>query len=348
MRIVLVRRVDLVRLFKIAEITIIERLDGKNYQSWKYAIKLVLMECGLWGFVDGTETAPGFSAAATVQSAYCLRSDKAYSLIALSVHESLQVRISWTTDPREAWEILRKHFEFVSIAQNVRLNRRFYAATMKEGTDLMEHLTYMTSLAEPLRELKEEITPQRFAIVILGSVPESYDDFISSLNVTKMDELNWDNLKGLLIEEYKKQEEKEDNNSSRRNEALLSNKGNFSSSRGRNSRRGGRNFGNTERFRERDRQGPNQGLRCYKCQQIGYFVKNCPLNRRQGHSSIAEHDCKQQDDSIALNSSTTCRNRDIRWYIDGGATKHMTFEKDLIVDFCGMISPQRSTLATTE
>ena len=348
MRIVLVRRVDLVRLFKIAEITIIERLDGKNYQSWKYAINLVLMECGLWGFVDGTETAPGFSAAATVQSAYCLRLDKAYSLIALSVHESLQVRISWTTDPREAWEILRKHFEFVSIAQNVRLNRRFYAATMKEGTDLMEHLTYMTSLAEPLRELKEEITPQRFAIVILGSVPESYDDFISSLNVTKMDELNWDNLKGLLIEEYKKQEEKEDNNSSRRNEALLSNKGNFSSSRGRNSRRGGRNFGNTERFRERDRQGPNQGLRCYKCQQIGYFVKNCPLNRRQGHSSIAEHDCKQQDDSIALNSSTTCRNRDIRWYIDGGATKHMTFEKDLIVDFCGMISPQRSTLATTE
>ena len=37
---------------------------------------------------------------------------------------------------------------------------------------LMEHLTYMTSLAEQLRELKEEITPQRFATVILGSLPE--------------------------------------------------------------------------------------------------------------------------------------------------------------------------------
>ena len=117
------------------------------------------MEHGLWGFVDGTETAPGSSAAATVQSAYCLRSEKAYSLIALSVDKSVKVHISSTTDPREAWEILRKHFECVSIAQIVRLNLRFYAATMKEGTDLMEHLTYMTSLAEQLRELKEEITP---------------------------------------------------------------------------------------------------------------------------------------------------------------------------------------------
>ena len=135
------------------------------------------------------------------------------AVIALSVDKSLQVHISSTTDPLEVWEILRKQFECVSIAQIVRLNRRFYAATMKEETDLMEHLTYMTSLAEQLRELKEEITPQRFTTVILGSLSESYDTFISNLNATKMDELNWDNVNVLLIEEYKKREEKEDNNS---------------------------------------------------------------------------------------------------------------------------------------
>ena len=37
---------------------------------------------------------------------------------------------------------------------------------------------------------------------------QPYDNFISSLNATKMDELNCDNVKGLLIEEYKKREEK--------------------------------------------------------------------------------------------------------------------------------------------
>ena len=77
---------------------------------------------------------------------------------------------------------------------------------------------YMTSLAKQLCELKEEITPQRFRTIILGSLPELY--VISSLNSTKMDELNWDNVKALLIEVYNKQEEKEDNNSSHQNKAF--------------------------------------------------------------------------------------------------------------------------------
>ena len=42
----------------MAEITKIERLDGSNYRSWKYNIKLVLMERGLWGFTQGLEVAP--------------------------------------------------------------------------------------------------------------------------------------------------------------------------------------------------------------------------------------------------------------------------------------------------
>ena len=37
------------------EITKIEYLNGKNYQTWKYKIKLVLMERGLYGFINGTE-----------------------------------------------------------------------------------------------------------------------------------------------------------------------------------------------------------------------------------------------------------------------------------------------------
>ena len=123
-----------------------------------------------------------------------LRSDKAYSLIALTVEKSLQVHITSTTDPRISWETLRKQFEFISITQIVRLNRKFYAATMKEGTDIIDHLTYMTSLAEHLRELKEEISDKKFATVVLGSLPESYDNFILSLNAR--------NVEGIELGQY--------------------------------------------------------------------------------------------------------------------------------------------------
>ena len=137
----------------------------------------------------GLETAPEESASVSVKNAYRLRSDKAYSLIALNVEKDLQVHISSGTDPRVAWETLQKQFEFVCYT-NCPLNRRFYAATMEEGADLMQHLTYMTSLAEQLRELKEDISLRKFATAVLGSLPESFDTFLTSLNARKADELD--------------------------------------------------------------------------------------------------------------------------------------------------------------
>ena len=51
---------------------------------------------------------------------------------------------------------------------------------MKEGADLMQHLTHMTSLAEQLREVNEEISSKKFATVLLGSLPDWYDNFLTS------------------------------------------------------------------------------------------------------------------------------------------------------------------------
>ncbi|CAB4032081.1 Retrovirus-related Pol poly from transposon TNT 1-94, partial [Paramuricea clavata] len=158
----------------MAEITKIDKLNGKNYQSWKYNVKLVLMERGLWGFTqEGKEIPPDEDATNAVKNAFQLRSDKAYSLIALNVEKHLQIHISSTTDPLAAWTNLKKQFEFVSVTEVVRLNRKFYAATMEEGGDLMKHLTYMTSLVEQLREMEEDISSKKFATVVLGSLPES-------------------------------------------------------------------------------------------------------------------------------------------------------------------------------
>ena len=70
----------------------IEKLNGKNYQSWKYNIKLVLMERGLWGFTqEGQETPPAETATTAVKNAFRLRSDKAYSLIAFEFVSVTQI-----------------------------------------------------------------------------------------------------------------------------------------------------------------------------------------------------------------------------------------------------------------
>ena len=71
------------------EINKVEKLNGRNYQSWK--CKNVLMERGLWGFTqEGQETPPAQGATEAVKRTFRLRSDKAYSLIVLNVEKELQ------------------------------------------------------------------------------------------------------------------------------------------------------------------------------------------------------------------------------------------------------------------
>ena len=73
-----------------AEISRIEKLKRRNYQLCKYNMKLVLMERDLWGFTQEGQETPR------------LRSDKAYSLIALNVEKDVQVHISSITEPLKA------------------------------------------------------------------------------------------------------------------------------------------------------------------------------------------------------------------------------------------------------
>ena len=298
------------------------------------------MERGLWGFSQGIEEPPATTESQAVRNAFQLRSDKAYSLIALSVSKALQVHIMSTTDPATAWKILQEHFEFLSVAQAVRLNRKFYAANMNEGDDLLEHITYMTSLAEQLKELKEEISSRKFATVLLGSLPDSYENFISSLNARSIEELRWEDIKGSLVEEYIKRKEKDERKSSSTNDALYATYGPGRNQRGNSGRARGRpNFRGAGMSRgssfENNRDG-SKNPRCYKCNELGHIVKNCPLSKKNAiHSNIAEEsksEVQSTNEEMALTSSTKYKLSN-GWYIDSGASKHMTFNKDVIQDY---------------
>ena len=199
------------KMAEYREATKIELLTGSNYQSWKYNMKLVLMDRGLYGYVTGEEKTPVITETDKKEKEikeYRLRSEKAYSLIALNIQKDIQIHVCGTTNPKEAWEILEKQFQFVSITEIVRLSRSFYAATMEEGSDLMSHITKMTTLAQRLRDLNEDISPKKFATVVLGSLPESYDVFLSSLNARDADKMDWTEIRPLLLEEFMKRKEK--------------------------------------------------------------------------------------------------------------------------------------------
>ena len=380
----------------MAEITKIEKLNGRNYQSWKYNMKLVLMERGLWGIAEGTEVKEeDANTDDKAKKAWKLRADKAYSLIALACESDVQIHITSTSCAKDAWNLLKKHFEVVSVPHIVRLSRRFYAAKMQEDDDLQDFITRMTSIAQELKELKEEISDKKFATTILGALPESYEHFLMSFNTLSADELTWDLVKNLITEEYLKRKERRkpthETQSFRNDDAL------FHGERGRNMHRGGARRGGRgsvvsnliedeamfTRSASRGRSAPPRGRggggrntppqhgnrnhlfnnqysqsldrnnyshnrqfqgTCYNCEEFGHKSNACPRKKKmeEGYfvadSSSSQYNYFHQDD-LALSSvysqddDNVDRSEDDVWYIDSAATRHMTYNKELLMDF---------------
>ena len=223
-----------------------------------------------------------------------------------------------------------------------------------------------------MRELKEDILPCKFATVVLSSLPESYDNFLTGLNARDANSFQWDNIKQVLIEEYMKCKEK--NEKQKNEDALFIRKGgNFQEYSGRN--RGGGNFrneaNNIGHFENYHSEGKHQasyqnknrgGPKCWTCCYIGHISRYC-RNLRNKEGNVAVHnidDCSKmrnldkkddnhcsinqiilQSDDIALTSNSNNVTSKTEWFIDSVASSHMTYDKTIFMDFVSYGQPSQ-------
>ena len=100
----------------------IVKLNGRNFQSWKFNMKCLLMERGLRRYADDTNlidkpevkvegdnvTAEDVKKSKEKLNEYNLKADQAYSLIALHVEPDLQIHVSTKRTADEAWANLKE------------------------------------------------------------------------------------------------------------------------------------------------------------------------------------------------------------------------------------------------
>ena len=105
-----------------------------------------------------------------------------------------------------------------------------------------------------------------------------------------------------------------------------------------------------------DREKP-RGPKCHKCKQFGHVMKNCPQNKKGSESYIVDtdaiteeiktHTIEDQLEEIALPASTRCELNN-GWHVDSGATRHMTFQNNLLLDFLEFNKPSRICLGDNQ
>ena len=96
----------------------IEKLDGSNWNTWKFQMKHLLMAKGLWGLVDGSEVLAN-EASAVAEALFRSRLQKAFSTIVLAIESAQLYLVTSCEEPKQAWDALKKHFERETHKQTV-------------------------------------------------------------------------------------------------------------------------------------------------------------------------------------------------------------------------------------
>src|SRR5277367_589203 len=140
--------------------------------------------------------------------------------IASSIPDSLFMKV------RAIWTELENHFQKKSRMVSVDLRRRLQDQKCLEKGDVVAHFTTLRTMREDLAAMGHLPSDDDFYAIILGSLPPSYDPYISAVSATSGvtgTTLSADNLMLTITEEYERRILKTKNGKKDENVAFYSN-----------------------------------------------------------------------------------------------------------------------------
>ena len=104
--------------------------------------------------------------------------------IASSILDSLFMKIHSKPTAYEIWKDLEGHFQNRSRMVSVDLRRRLQDQCCPEKGDMIAHFVTLRTMQEDLAAMGQPLSENDFYTIILGSLPGSYDPYISAVNAT--------------------------------------------------------------------------------------------------------------------------------------------------------------------
>ena len=127
--------------------------------------------------------------------------------IASSIPDSLFMKIRDKGTARKIWTELENHYQSRSCMVSVDLRRRLQDQKCPEKGDVIAHFATLRTMREDLSAMGHPPDEDDFYAIILGSMPPSFDPFISAVNATSsvMEKtLSADQLMLTITDEYER------------------------------------------------------------------------------------------------------------------------------------------------
>ncbi|KAM2047258.1 hypothetical protein ACFX1T_005942 [Malus domestica] len=207
-----------------------------------------------------------------------------------------------------------------SAENRLHLKKKLYRFQYNEGTKMIRHLDAFNKLIADLLNLDEDIKDEDKALILLNSLPDSYEHFVTTIMHGK-ETVKFEDMSNALMNYEMRHRDKNHDSTS---EALFV--------RGRSSER----ISSSSRKKSQSRpRGNSKGRKtlemdeCAFCHNKGHWKKDCPRLKTKGKESseanVAEVETDFSDFSLTTSSSFDCATK---WVLDTGCTHHMTPHKD--------------------
>jgi hypothetical protein len=339
------------------------RLNHTNHMMWRAQMVAHLYSHSLLGHVDGSTVAPAATVAKTVgtgdnavtsevvnpaYATWYVRDQTVLSGFFSTITEEVLASIMGATTARQAWLALEGMFASKSRARVIQI-RAHLTAAKKKGTSAADYFRQMKTLADTLAAIGQPLRLDETIAYILSGLGPDYDALVTSLT-TRNDELTLDEVYAHLLS-FEHRHDLHDaettlstggqhsaNYSGRQQGGSRpanpngggnqgggrGNQGGQGGGCGRGQGRGNGGRGAPPHGRDNGGQGQQQG-------QGGNGTRPvCQICFKVGHSAIRcynHYNHAYNDDEHSANHTSTSYN-DGAWYMDTGATDHITSDLD--------------------
>ncbi|XP_076657790.1 uncharacterized protein LOC143361943 [Halictus rubicundus] len=312
--------------------TQIDKLTKDNYDTWKEQMEAILTKNDLWCYVDGWKPKPAERENNADQIANWVRNDKkakADIVLSLSASEICHVKNLQTSS--DAWTALERVYASKGPAKRATLLKKLLFTRLTEDGSMADHLNKLFDIIDKLQQMDIPIANDLLTIVILYSMPRSYEGFRCAIE-------SRDTLPdpyALKIKILEEAEARSRLNEEDTHDALYVRQGNPHRPKYTNSKTNKEEM--AVKYKSNDSTSTHKPYKCTFCKKPGHKADDCwkKKSNRQHQASYCEKDYEaimthgDCQNALALSAlSAIITHKDV-WCLDSGAMSHMCNNKSL-------------------
>lgn len=316
-------------------------LNSTNYTVWAMRMKILLKVHEVWEVIE-TETTDD------------KKNNMAMALLFQSIPEVLILQVGELNTAKKVWEAIKtRHVgaERVKEARLQTLMANFDRLTMKDNETIDEFAGKLSEISSKSAALGEEISEPKLVKKFLKSLPrKKYIHIVAALEqVLDLKTTGFEDIIGRL-KVYEERVTDEEEPKEDQSKLLYSNNEPQSQREGTyETRNRGRGRGPYPRGRGRGRyNGPRDTskITCFRCDKVGHYVYQCPdrilklqevqeaeVNETQEADELMMHEVMMHEivylneGKIVPSNYEANESEDNVWYLDNGASNHMSGDK---------------------